>query len=118
MGYRNHAYLLKHIVSKEGRFLFSITLDTGEDAVWQAKIREKVAELVTEGLLTHHGVAPKPEGAYFEVITGSTANRLEQMADLLEHARNLLLEVGPRVPSMELVKLAHNLAAEIDTELR
>jgi len=121
MNYAPNAYLLRQIaLNSEGMPASSITLDTGDNPIEQKKIAAAASRL-THALMKCHGMNAEVDGETYryEILTGSTANRLEAQEDLLNDARNLLmdLESMPLGVGLDNVDRIRALMAEIETEL-
>lgn len=121
MNYAPNAYLLRQIaLNSEGMPASSITLDSANSPLEQIEIATAARTLIRT-LMKRVDMNTEVDGQTYryEILTGSTANRLEAQEDLLNDARNLLmdLESMPLGVGLDNVDRIRALMAEIETEL-
>jgi hypothetical protein len=74
----------------------SITMDTSADNRRQRELRQNVRNIAEAMADLYH--ARLPADAEIEILTGRTANKIERIEDLLNDARNLLIDLAADEP--------------------
>jgi hypothetical protein len=75
----------------------SITLDNSADPKSQRELIQNMRN-IAEGMIAVHGIKKPGKHDLIEVISGQTANKIERIEDLLNDARNLLIDLAADEP--------------------
>lgn len=94
----------------------SITLDTNGDDVLQQTTTSMVKALGNVFLKIYEIKLAAGDAAYFEVLLGATANQLSRREDLLNDARNMLIDVESSC-EIDVAERVANLIGDIGKEI-
>jgi hypothetical protein len=97
----------------------SMTMDTSADKQRQRDLRQNVRN-IAELDAAMHG-ARLPADAEIEILTGRTANKIDRLEDLLNSARNLLIDLEADEPEdgeirAQIARLLDDMTAELGYE--
>ena len=111
--YNSTSYLVRILYKEDGA---GITMDSTNNPHMQEQIKTAVTDLVYEIVKEFEITKPK-DGTFFEVMVGATANQISRREDLLNAARNLLIECEAMIGSKQMEKVILNLIDEIGEEI-
>ena len=97
----------------------SITMDTSADNRRQRELRQNVRKIADQ--MADLYCARLPADAEIEIITGRTANKIDRLEDLLNSARNLLIDLEADEPEdgeirAQIARLLDDMTAELGYE--
>jgi hypothetical protein len=113
MDYNPTTYLVRVLYKMDG---VGVTMDTTANDVMQQTVAAMV-ESVGNVFLKAYEINQPSEKVYFEVLTGATANQISRREDLLNAARNLLIECEAMIGSKQMEKVILNMVDEIGEEI-
>ena len=111
--YNPTTYLVRVLYKTDG---VGITMDTTANDVMQQTVAAMV-ESVGNVFMKAYEISQPSEKVYFEVLTGATANQISRREDLLNAARNLLIECEAMIGSKQMEKVILNMVDEIGEEI-